>query len=307
MKIITFADGFSSATPPIIEDDATKANVNLSNLASTAVNVDIVPVDTSKNLGSLLKKWATLYINTVELLGSIVISGSHIQKNSFSYSTEPEVGEPSGNIFIGSGNVSPGSNYGSGDVYLYTGAPDGIGVQGIISLGGRYVTVNSSQIKDVSNPTDAQDVVTLSYANSNFTQMKLDTYSNLVTWAATATDSALAFSTDTKILYYVVTGVLQEIDVMRTISGTITTAQITVGLTAVRATVSGSAPSATRKRLIITPSNIAGNIYLGGSGVTSSTGRLIVGPDTIVLDWDASDYYLISDTAGNTVSILEVV
>lgn len=134
-----------------------------------------------------------------------------------------------------------------------------------------------------------------------------NTYANLVTWATTAADAALAFSTDSLILYYVVTGLLQEINVMRTINGTVSTAQKSVGLTAVRATVSGSAPSASRKRLIITPSVLAGNLYIGGSGVTISTGRIIIGPDTLVLDWDASDYYIISDVAGNTVSILEVV
>jgi hypothetical protein len=329
LKIITFADGFSSATPPTIESDTTKANVDLGNLSSTAINQDLLPVDTTKNLGSLLKYWSQLFANTINVLSSINIGSSSIQKNNFSYLTEPDIGIPSGSVFIGSGNTSSGSNAGTGDVYLLTGTPDGVGVQGIISLNAKHVSLNSTQIKDLADPISAQDAVTKSYSNNpaNITQTSSyrfvtdaektawnasaiykDTYANLVTWASTATDSALAFSTDTKILYYVVTGVLQEIDVMRTISGTITTAQITVGTSAVRATVSGSAPNANRKRLKIKPSkNNTGAIFYGASGLTTATAMEIIGPDGIVLDWDASDYYLISDTTGQVVEILEVI
>lgn len=167
--------------------------------------------------------------------------------------------------------------------------------------------VDATNPANITQTSSYRFVTDTEKATWNAVSVYKDTYANLVTWATTASDAAFAFSTDTKILYYVVTGLLQEIDVMRTISGTITTAQKTVGVTAVRATVSGSAPSSSRKRLIITPSNIVGNIYIGGSTVTTATGRIIIGPDTLVLDWDASDYYLISDVAGNTVSILEVV
>lgn len=134
-----------------------------------------------------------------------------------------------------------------------------------------------------------------------------DTYSNLVTWALTADDAAFAFSTDTKLLYYVVTGILQEVAVMKTISGTVTSAQVSVGTSAVRAISTGSTPNANRKRLMITPLTIAGSIFIGGSTVSISNGKPIIGPDTIFLDWDASDYFLVSDVAGNVVSIVEVI
>jgi hypothetical protein len=91
-------------------------------------------------------------------------------------------------------------------------------------------------------------------------------------------------------------------------AGTITTAQITVGTTAVRATVTGSAPNASRKLLAIKPSkNNSGAIYLGSSSVTTSSGLEIMGPDRIEREFDTGDFYLISDVAGQTVEILEKV
>lgn len=133
-----------------------------------------------------------------------------------------------------------------------------------------------------------------------------DTYANLLTWVLTAINGAFAFSTDTKVMYYAVDGELQEVALMKTINGTITNAQITVGTSRVRATVSGSAPSSSRKRLAITPLVTNGAIYIGGSGVTTANGRPIIGPDTIYLDWDASDYYLISDNSTGSDSIVAI-
>jgi hypothetical protein len=93
----------------------------------------------------------------------------------------------------------------------------------------------------------------------------------------------------------------------QTQSGTITNDQVAVGLTAVRATVSGSAPSATRKKLMIKPSTSnSGLIYIGASSVTTSNGMQIIGPDRLEFEFDSSDYYLISDTAAQTVEIIEV-
>ena len=93
----------------------------------------------------------------------------------------------------------------------------------------------------------------------------------------------------------------------QTSSGTITNTQKSVGITAVRATVSGSAPSATRKRLLIKPSkNNTGAIFFGSSSVTTANGLEIIGPDRLEFLLDSSDYYLISDTAGQVVEIIEV-
>jgi hypothetical protein len=94
---------------------------------------------------------------------------------------------------------------------------------------------------------------------------------------------------------------------VQTMAGTITQTQKTVGTSAVRATVSVSAPSVTRKKLVLKPSkNNTGSIFLGSSAVTTANGMEILGPDRLEIELDASDYYLISDTAGQTVEILEI-
>jgi hypothetical protein len=90
-------------------------------------------------------------------------------------------------------------------------------------------------------------------------------------------------------------------------TGTVSQARITVGTSAVRATVSGGAPASSRKKLLIKPTiGNSGAIYFGSSSVTTSNGMQIVGPDRLEFD-GASDFYLISDTAGQLVEIVEVV
>jgi hypothetical protein len=96
--------------------------------------------------------------------------------------------------------------------------------------------------------------------------------------------------------------------VAQTTTGTITQVRLTVGTSAVRATVAGTAPNAARKKIMIKPNkNNTGTIYLGSSAVTTATGLEFIGPDRLEFSFDASDYYLISDTAAQTVEILEIV
>lgn len=91
-------------------------------------------------------------------------------------------------------------------------------------------------------------------------------------------------------------------------AGTITQDDIAVGTTAVRITVSGSAPNAARKRLRFQPdSTSAARFFYGSSGVTTSTGVEIFPAQSEEMLNDASDYYIISDTAAQVVRVLEVV
>lgn len=91
------------------------------------------------------------------------------------------------------------------------------------------------------------------------------------------------------------------------ITGTLKTAQITVGTSQVRATTDNLAPSAARNLLKIKPSkNNTGAIYLIATGGSTSTGMEIIGPDTLSFEYDPTDYYLISDTSAQTVEIVEV-
>lgn len=175
-------------------------------------------------------------------------------------------------------------------------------------------TANAYTDTQVANPANIVQTASYRFVTDtekttwNASSIQTDTYSNLVTFAATASDGKLCYASDLDLLYYVSNGTLQEFAVMKTINGTISTAQITVGTSQVRATVSGSAPNANRKRLKIKPNkNNTGAIFYGGTGLTTSTGMEIIGPDGIILDYDASDYYLISDTGSQVVEILEVV
>lgn len=90
---------------------------------------------------------------------------------------------------------------------------------------------------------------------------------------------------------------------------TVKQAAITVGTSAVRLTTDGSAPSATRSLLAFQPSAASsGNFWWGSSTVTStSTTRGIqVGANQITgLTNDAGDYYIISDSASQTVFVTE--
>lgn len=90
---------------------------------------------------------------------------------------------------------------------------------------------------------------------------------------------------------------------------TVTQAAITVGTTAVRATVSGSAPSSTRTTLVITPDAAStAKFYIGSSTVLSTgsgRGPQIVAGQVITVNYDNSDLWIVSDTASQTVYILE--
>lgn len=90
---------------------------------------------------------------------------------------------------------------------------------------------------------------------------------------------------------------------------TVTQAAITVGTSAVRLTVSGSAPSATRVLLAAVPDHAsAANFYIGSASVTSSgatRGVQLVGGQPFVANNDAGDYYIVSDTASQAVFVTE--
>lgn len=90
---------------------------------------------------------------------------------------------------------------------------------------------------------------------------------------------------------------------------TITQSAITVGTSAVRATVSGSSPTVGRAELVITPdSSSSATFYIGSSSVTTTgatRGIPIIAGQSFIADNDAGDYYIISSTASQTVFIME--
>ncbi len=90
---------------------------------------------------------------------------------------------------------------------------------------------------------------------------------------------------------------------------TITQAAVAVGTSAVRLTVSGSAPSATRVLLVITPDSLStAKFYIGSSSVTptsSTRGPEITAGQSFIANSDAGDYWIVSDTAAQTVYVME--
>lgn len=90
---------------------------------------------------------------------------------------------------------------------------------------------------------------------------------------------------------------------------TITQAAITVGTTAVRLTVSGSAPASTRVVLVATPDVAStATFYIGSSTVTNSgatRGVEIVAGQSFIANSDAGDYWIISSLAAQTVTVME--
>jgi hypothetical protein len=90
---------------------------------------------------------------------------------------------------------------------------------------------------------------------------------------------------------------------------TVKQAAITVGTSAVRLTTDAAAPSSTRQKLVFQPiSTSTANFYWGSSSVASSGAnrgvQIFPGANEVFFD-DANDYYIISDTAGQTVFVTE--
>jgi hypothetical protein len=90
---------------------------------------------------------------------------------------------------------------------------------------------------------------------------------------------------------------------------TVKQAAISVGTTAVRCTHDGSAPSATRRKLMVQPiATSTAKFWIGSSSVTntSTTMGIEIFPGQVwETEFDAGEYYIISNTATQTVYILE--
>ena len=88
---------------------------------------------------------------------------------------------------------------------------------------------------------------------------------------------------------------------------TVKQAQITVGVAAVRLTTDAAVPTAGRDRLDFRPDgDSSARFFYGGSGVTTANGEEVFPGESVQLLNDANDYFIISDTAAQTVGIVEV-
>jgi hypothetical protein len=100
---------------------------------------------------------------------------------------------------------------------------------------------------------------------------------------------------------------LGEFSEMAAGAQTVKQAQIAVGVAAVRLTTDGAAPDADRSRLDFRPDpDSIARFWYGSSGVTAANGLEVFPGESVPLLKDANDYYIISDTAAQTVGVVEV-
>lgn len=97
--------------------------------------------------------------------------------------------------------------------------------------------------------------------------------------------------------------------VLTPVANAVVQGTITVGTSPVRATVSGAAPSVTRFNLVLMPDATSlARFWLGSSSVSTSgasRGIPLIPGQIVTFANDASDYYIISDTATQTAYVLE--
>lgn len=143
----------------------------------------------------------------------------------------------------------------------------------------------------VSLPTGAATETTLSAINTKTPALGQATMANSVPVAIASNQSTLPVAVNTPT------------------ATTVKQAAISVGTTAVRATTDGSAPSATRRVLVIQPDPTStATFYVGSSSVTNSGGTrgvTLTGGATASFSDDAGDYYVIASVAAQTVFIVE--
>lgn len=92
-------------------------------------------------------------------------------------------------------------------------------------------------------------------------------------------------------------------------ASTVKQAAIVVGTSAVRLTTDGSAPSAGRRKLVFRPdADSTDKFFWGGSSVAASgasRGVPVFPGESVELDFDAGDYYIIAENGGDSVFIVE--
>jgi len=161
-----------------------KANQALSNLTTSAVNVNLLPGTSGLlDLGSSGAKWRIGYLSQQLEVGTAFNLMLRASSTTPSGATAAEIksestlpialatgnnatanGTATNAVLIESGNKTAGSGN-SGNIVLQTGTSAG-GTRGQISLNGSAINANSTKIINVTDPTSAQDVATKAYVDA---------------------------------------------------------------------------------------------------------------------------------------------
>lgn len=286
---------------PSSSSSVTISAIGTNGAAAPTTSIEVGGIDSNGNLQAI--SVGTTGIQIVSLSGTspitghvIVDSGTISLVSSLASGTVTISGTPG--VVVSSGTLGLVSVLASGTVTI-NGAPAISGTVAVSNIASGTVTLNGT-------PPIAVASGTLGLLQSGTVTLNGSPAISGTVAISAGTISSVASGTVT------INGTPGVQAIAKTpAAGTVSQAAITVGTAAVQLTVSGGAPTAGRVALVVIPdASSAAKFYIGASSVTptgATRGIQIVAGQPAVFNNDASPYYICSDTAAQTVYVMETV